>query len=284
MYENMKTRVENVVKTGYITEEYRSSKHEAAFGKYKAEDFTIHHHPPIIQVVSESREEKDVGGCCMPNLIYVSRQKIPTSPHHFKAGALNVLLRVSAVTTNAPTILTLDCDMVSNDPSTPFKMLCYFMDNSIGPNLAMFSSQFVSMGSKADIYSSEFKRVYHINPIGLNGLSALTTLGLVHSSADGPSMASPIITIMPEIPELTLDYVVEKPVHDRAILELAHYVASSEYENQTKWGSEVGFRYGSLVEDYTPVIDYIVRDGSPCIAAQKGPHFCPRCQSPSMTW
>jgi hypothetical protein len=29
----------------------------------------------------------------MPNLIYVSREKSRTSPHHFKAGALNVLVR-----------------------------------------------------------------------------------------------------------------------------------------------------------------------------------------------
>ncbi|KAL0292533.1 UNVERIFIED_CONTAM: Cellulose synthase-like protein G3, partial [Sesamum radiatum] len=48
-----------------------------------------------------------------------------------------IKLRVSAVMTNAPTILTLDCDMVSNDPSTPLKMLCYFMDNSIGPQLSV---------------------------------------------------------------------------------------------------------------------------------------------------
>ena len=28
----------------------------------------------------------------MPNLIYVSREKSRTAPHHFKAGALNVLV------------------------------------------------------------------------------------------------------------------------------------------------------------------------------------------------
>ncbi|KAL0288850.1 UNVERIFIED_CONTAM: Cellulose synthase-like protein G3 [Sesamum calycinum] len=252
MYENMKTRVENVVKTGYITEEYKSSEHEEAFGKYKAEDFTIQHHPPIIQVkLCRKVGKKDVGGCCMPNLIYVSRQKIPTSPHHFKAGALNVLLRVSTVMTNAPTILTLDCDMVSNDPSTPLKMLCYFMDNSIGPNLAYVQFPVCFNGfNKADIYSSEFKRVYHINPIGLNGLSGPDYFGTGTFFSRRAFHGSPSSPIVPEIPELALDYVVEKPVNDRAILELAHHVASSEYENQTKWGSEVGFRYGSLVEDY----------------------------------
>ncbi|KAE8698120.1 Cellulose synthase-like protein G3 [Hibiscus syriacus] len=31
---------------------------------------------------------------------------------------------------------------------------------------------------------------------------------------------------------------------------LAHHVAGCNYENQTKWGSKMGFRYGSFVEDF----------------------------------
>ena len=34
----------------------------------------------------------DITGHTMPNLVYVSREKRPGSPHHFKAGALNVLV------------------------------------------------------------------------------------------------------------------------------------------------------------------------------------------------
>jgi hypothetical protein len=44
------------------------------------------------QVLSENSKDKDITGDLMPNLIYVSRQKSKTSPHHFKAGALNVLV------------------------------------------------------------------------------------------------------------------------------------------------------------------------------------------------
>ncbi|GMQ05846.1 hypothetical protein CsSME_00050692 [Camellia sinensis var. sinensis] len=71
----------------------------------------------------------------MPNLIYVSRHKSKTSPHHFKAGALNALVRVSTIMTNAPIVLTLDCDMYSNDPQTPHRMLCFFSDPKLRPNL-----------------------------------------------------------------------------------------------------------------------------------------------------
>ncbi|KAK7832552.1 cellulose synthase-like protein g1 [Quercus suber] len=69
-----------------------------------------------IKVLLESSKNKDITDHLMPNLIYHSREKSKTSFHHFKAGALNVLLRVSAAMTNAPIILTLDCDMYSNDP------------------------------------------------------------------------------------------------------------------------------------------------------------------------
>ncbi|XP_034711753.1 cellulose synthase-like protein G2 [Vitis riparia] len=71
----------------------------------------------------------------MPDLVYVSREKRPGSPHHFKAGALNVLIRVSATMTNAPVVLTLDSDMHSNDPQTPLRALCYLLDPDMDPNL-----------------------------------------------------------------------------------------------------------------------------------------------------
>ena len=34
----------------------------------------------------------DVDDVKMPLLVYVSREKKPSHPHHFKAGALNVLV------------------------------------------------------------------------------------------------------------------------------------------------------------------------------------------------
>lgn len=45
------------------------------------------------QVLLDSGATRDVTGHEMPNLIYVSREKRKAAPHHFKAGALNVLVR-----------------------------------------------------------------------------------------------------------------------------------------------------------------------------------------------
>jgi hypothetical protein len=36
-------------------------------------------------------DNQDAAGDGIPSLIYVSREKSPTQPHHFKAGAMNVL-------------------------------------------------------------------------------------------------------------------------------------------------------------------------------------------------
>ncbi|GKF02285.1 cellulose synthase-like protein G2, partial [Tanacetum coccineum] len=68
----------------------------------------------------------------MPLLVYVSREKRPSLPHRFKAGALNTLLRVSGVLSNAPYMLVLDCDMYCNEPASAKQAMCFHLD----PNLS----------------------------------------------------------------------------------------------------------------------------------------------------
>lgn len=47
-------------------------------------------HPTIVKVIWENKEWLPDG---LPHLIYISREKRPKQPHHFKAGAMNVLVR-----------------------------------------------------------------------------------------------------------------------------------------------------------------------------------------------
>uniref|UniRef100_J3N1X0 Glycosyltransferase 2-like domain-containing protein n=1 Tax=Oryza brachyantha TaxID=4533 RepID=J3N1X0_ORYBR len=51
----------------------------------------------------------------LPALVYVRREKRRGRAHHRKAGAMNALLRASAVLSNAPFILNLDCDHYVNN-------------------------------------------------------------------------------------------------------------------------------------------------------------------------
>lgn len=46
----------------------------------------------------------------LPMLVYISREKQPSHDHNKKAGAMNALLRASAIMSNAPFIINLDCD------------------------------------------------------------------------------------------------------------------------------------------------------------------------------
>lgn len=248
MYEDMKSRVEKVVERGFVDDEYKISAE--AFKKWN-QGFTTKDHPAIVQVLSESSDGKDMAGSSMPNLIYVSRQKNGAVPHHFKAGALNVLLRVSAIMTNAPILLTLDCDMISNDPKTPHAMLCFFMDHSIKPKLGYVQLPLRFDGiNQADIYASELRRPFHINPVGMNGLLGPDYFGTGTFFSRRAFHGGPSSFIEPEIAELGPDYIPIKRINSAHILELAHRVAGCSYEKGTNWGSKIGFRYGSLVEDF----------------------------------
>lgn len=146
---------------------------------------------------------------------------------------------MSAVMTNAPLILTLDCDMCSNDPGTPRRVLCYLAN----PNIDQSDSAFVQFPqmfrglNRDDIYCGSFRRLFQINPVGLKNGSNYVGTGcfLRRRSLFGGPMAP----VQPEIPELSVDRVVKRPIHSRETLELAHRLAGSDYENMTSWGSKV---------------------------------------------
>ncbi|KAK9094028.1 hypothetical protein Scep_025497 [Stephania cephalantha] len=165
MYEAMKGRVENMVERGEVNEEYLTSKHDCdALNKWKP-GFTHQDHPTIIEVLLDNGEDKDITGYKMPNLVYIAREKSKSSAHHFKAGALNVLTRVSATMTNAPVILTLDCDMHSNDPITPLRTLCFLLEPIMGLEVAyvQFPQHFRGI-NKNDTYANEIKRSFRVGP------------------------------------------------------------------------------------------------------------------------
>ncbi|KAI3691876.1 hypothetical protein L6452_31678 [Arctium lappa] len=253
IYEGLKTRVENVVERGEVSPEYITSEPQReTFNKYRTPGFSRSHHPPIIQVLIESsRKEKDKMGNSMPNLVYVSRGKNKNSPHHFKAGALNCLLRVSGVMTNAPIVLTQDCDMYSNDPQTPKRALCYICDPLVRPELGyvQFPQRYHGL-NKDDIYGGEFLRLFVANPIGMDGLQGPSYVGSGCFFLRRVFFGGPTSMVSPEIQELRPGHVVGTSLTAQSIMELAHHVAGCNYENNTKWGSQLGFQYGSLVEDY----------------------------------
>jgi cellulose synthase-like protein len=64
----------------------------------------------------------------LPMLVYVSREKRPGYDHNKKAGAMNALVRSSAVMSNGPFILNLDCDHYVNNSQAFREGMCFMMD------------------------------------------------------------------------------------------------------------------------------------------------------------
>ncbi|KAL0376744.1 UNVERIFIED_CONTAM: Cellulose synthase-like protein G2 [Sesamum calycinum] len=112
-------------------------------------------HPSRIEVITD--EDKDSYPKEMPLLVYVAREKRPDHHHHFKAGALNVMLRVSALISNAPYFLVLDCDMYCHDPSSARQAMCIYLDSdqiSAQIGWVQFPQKFHNIISEHDIYDS----------------------------------------------------------------------------------------------------------------------------------
>lgn len=111
---------------------------------------------------------RDIEGNLLPRLVYVSREKRPGFDHHKKAGAMNALvelslslslllttcicinspssstniyvsfwlkIRVSAVISNAPYLLNVDCDHYINNSKALREAMCFMMDPTSGKKI-----------------------------------------------------------------------------------------------------------------------------------------------------
>ncbi|XP_059628421.1 cellulose synthase-like protein H1 isoform X2 [Cornus florida] len=117
-------------------------------------------HQTIIKVIWENQEGDSNG---LPHLIYISREKRPKHPHHFKAGAMNVLARVSGVMTNAPFMLNVDCDMFANNPQIALHAMCLLLgvQNESDCAFVQCPQQFYD-GPKDDPFGNQLVVLYEV--------------------------------------------------------------------------------------------------------------------------
>ncbi|XP_058200564.1 cellulose synthase-like protein G2 isoform X3 [Rhododendron vialii] len=154
-------------------------------------------HVAVIEVINDasideaSQEDKAEE---MPLLVYVSREKRPSLPHHFKAGALNVLV------------------------------LWQGMDGLQGP-LVSGTGFYIK---REALYANPIRDVDVMELKQYFGPSNefIKSFGRHYKPKDHQHSSS--VTLMKE----------------------TQYLASCAYENETKWGKEVGFLYLSVAEDY----------------------------------
>ncbi|KAG6543884.1 hypothetical protein Mapa_014724 [Marchantia paleacea] len=135
-------------------------------------------HPGMIQVFLGHSGGHDTDGNELPRLVYVSREKRPGFNHHKKAGAMNSLVRVSAVLTNAPYMLNLDCDHYINNSKAIREAMCFMMDPTIGKRVCyvQFPQRFDGI-DRNDRYANHNTVFFDINLKGLDGIQGPVYVG-----------------------------------------------------------------------------------------------------------
>ncbi|WKA10935.1 hypothetical protein VitviT2T_028478 [Vitis vinifera] len=138
----------------------------------------VRDHPGMIQVFLGHNGVRDVEGNELPRLVYVSREKRPGFDHHKKAGAMNALMRVSAIISNAPYLLNVDCDHYINNSKALREAMCFMMDPTSGKKICyvQFPQRFDGI-DRNDRYSNRNVVFFDINMKGLDGIQGPIYVG-----------------------------------------------------------------------------------------------------------
>jgi len=239
-------------------------------------------HPTIIKVLRDNGGREGDDGTGVPSLVYISREKSPRHHHHFKAGAMNVLTRVSAVLTNAPVLLNVDCDMFANNPQAALHAMCLLLgvDDELHSGFAQAPQKFHG-ALKDDPFGNQMEVIYQKIGFGIAGLQGIFYGGTgcfhrrkVIYGVPPPESATDVrqptrMRGSPSYKELQKMFGGSKeliesarsimsgemfaaaaPTADLASrIDVAKEVSSCSYEAGTSWGQEVGWVYGSMTED-----------------------------------
>ncbi|KAL0300814.1 UNVERIFIED_CONTAM: Cellulose synthase A catalytic subunit [UDP-forming] [Sesamum radiatum] len=231
----------------------------------------VRDHPGMIQVFLGQNGVRDIEGNELPRLIYVSREKRPGFEHHKKAGAMNALIRVSAVISNAPYLLNVDCDHYINNSKALREAMCFMMDPQAGKKICyvQFPQRFDGI-DRHDRYSNRNVVFFDINMKGLDGIQGPIYVGTGcvfrrqalsgKKNKKGKSKenkkksksreASTQIHALENIEEgIEEDGGVPQGATSASLLKEAIHVISCGYEDKAEWGKEVGWIYGSVTED-----------------------------------
>ncbi|XP_004290503.1 PREDICTED: cellulose synthase A catalytic subunit 2 [UDP-forming]-like [Fragaria vesca subsp. vesca] len=173
-YEEFKVRINSLVATAQkVPEEGWTMQDGSPWPGNNVRD-----HPGMIQVFLGENGFRDIEGNELPRLVYVSREKRPGFDHHKKAGAMNALVRVSAIVSNAPYILNVDCDHYINNSKALREAMCFMMDPTSGKKICyvQFPQRFDGIDLH-DRYSNRNVVFFDINMKGLDGIQGPIYVG-----------------------------------------------------------------------------------------------------------
>ncbi|CAE6025437.1 unnamed protein product [Arabidopsis arenosa] len=265
-YEKLSRKVEDATGDSHWLDEEDDFE---AFSNTKPND-----HSTIVKVVWENKggvgDENEV-----PHFVYISREKRPNYLHHYKAGAMNFLVRVSGLMTNAPYMLNVDCDMYANEADVVRQAMCIFLQKSINSNqcafvqypqdfydsnadeltvLQSYLGQGIA-GIQGPIYAGS--GCFHTRRV-MYGLSIddLEEDGTLSSVAARKYLAEKNLERKfgnsKEMVKSVVEALQRKPNPQNTLanfLEAAQEVGHCHYEYQTSWGKTIGWLYESTAED-----------------------------------
>lgn len=242
-YEEMRDRIETAADLGRIPEEIRANY--KGFSEWTCVS-SPRDHQTILEVLIHGRNpyDVDIDGATLPTLVYLAREKRPSYPHNFKAGAMNALIRVSSKVSNGKIILNVDCDMYSNSPESVRDAMCFFMDEEEGQEIGFVQfPQCFSNTTTNDIYGSSLNVINEVELPGFDGLGGPPYIGTGcfhrRESLCGKHYKS-------DHKENSERCVQESA---RELGETAKILADCSFEENTQWGKEMGLKYGCPVED-----------------------------------
>ncbi|XP_052736339.1 cellulose synthase-like protein E1 isoform X2 [Vigna angularis] len=249
LYEEMKRRVEDATKLGVPSE--ARSKHNG-FSQWENSYTSRRDHDTILQIVLHKNDlhgSKDEDGCILPTLVYMAREKRPQYHSHYKAGAINSLLRISSKISRGKIILFLDCDMYSTNSQSVRDVLCFFMDEHKGQRIGYVQlPQYFDNIGQNDLYGNALSETMQIHLHGEDGLGGPLCIGTCcffrRDALCGKKFNNQEENGCNDESEKE---VVE--VNMQRIEEEGKALASCTYEKNTLWGKKIGSIYGSLVED-----------------------------------
>ncbi|WZZ08279.1 hypothetical protein YC2023_094200 [Brassica napus] len=255
-------------------------------------------HSTIVKVVWENKggvgDEKEV-----PHLVYISREKRPDYVHHYKSGAMNFLLRVSGLMTNAPYMLNVDCDMYANEADVVRQAMCVFLQKSKSPDrcaFVQFPQEFYDSNSdelavvqsylgrgvagiQGPLYCGSgcfhTRRVmYGLSPDNLenNGdLSSSATIEFLDEDSLARKFGSSKELVISIVEALQGKSNPKTSLTD--FIEAAQMVGHCHYEHQTNWGKTLGCLYDSVAEDMNTSIGIHLRGWSSSYICPDPPAF-----------
>ncbi|XBI97078.1 hypothetical protein VPH35_033279 [Triticum aestivum] len=207
----------------------------------------------------------------LPMLVYISREKGPGYDNQKKAGAMNAMLRVSALLSNAPFIINFDCDHYINNSQALRAPLCFMLDPRDGQNTAFvqFPQRFDDV-DPTDRYANHNRVFFDGTMLALNGLQGPSYLGtgtmfrrVTLYGMEPPRYRTENIKLVGNADEFGKSTSFTKSMLDGAIQErsitpvlvdeglsndLAALIMCS-YEDGSSWGRDIGWVYNIATED-----------------------------------